>query len=160
MSKFTPEIHLIQAEDHNTVEVGSSQATSQGVSGVLVQEVRETMLLSHAEQGPRGAPGLSAYQLAVSEGYVGTMAEWLASLEGEQGEKGEQGLPGLAGANFVHTQSVPSDEWVIKHDLNRFPSVTVVDSAGSVVCMEESYDSPNQVTLRSSAAFSGKAFLN
>lgn len=32
-----------------------------------------------------GAPGLSAYQLAVQEGFVGTLSEWLASLGGGGG---------------------------------------------------------------------------
>lgn len=32
--------------------------------------------------GTNGADGLSAYELAVQEGFVGTLEEWLASLEG------------------------------------------------------------------------------
>lgn len=41
--------------------------------------------------GPAGPGGLSAYQVAVANGFVGTEAQWLASLEGPQGE------PGLSG---------------------------------------------------------------
>lgn len=44
-----------------------------------------------------GANGKSAYELAVSEGYEGTLAEWLESLVGPQGEKGEQGPQGEQG---------------------------------------------------------------
>ena len=36
--------------------------------------------------------GESAYETAVRNGFVGTEAEWLASLKGEKGEKGEAGL--------------------------------------------------------------------
>lgn len=36
-------------------------------------------------QGAPGAPGKSAYQLAVDHGFVGTEAEWLASLKGADG---------------------------------------------------------------------------
>lgn len=35
-----------------------------------------------------GIPGASAYQIAVANGFVGTAAEWLASLEGEGGGPG------------------------------------------------------------------------
>lgn len=35
--------------------------------------------------GTPGAPGKSAYQLAVEHGFVGTEAEWLASLKGADG---------------------------------------------------------------------------
>ena len=41
----------------------------------------DTFLISHGEQGPRGVSGISAYQQAVLGGFVGTEAEWLASLK-------------------------------------------------------------------------------
>ena len=41
--------------------------------------------------------GLSAYQLAVSRGFVGTLDEWLASLDGKDGRDGEQGPQGEPG---------------------------------------------------------------
>lgn len=48
--------------------------------------------------GAKGNPGKSAYQVAVDNGFVGTVEEWLASLKGEQGEQGERGLRGATGA--------------------------------------------------------------
>ena len=45
----------------------------------------------------RGPEGLSAYEVAVSEGFVGDELAWLASLKGEQGDQGEQGERGPAG---------------------------------------------------------------
>lgn len=51
----------------------------------------------------KGEEGKSAYQLAVSGGFTGTEAEWIASLKGEigprgpQGKVGPQGKPGEAG---------------------------------------------------------------
>jgi len=44
-----------------------------------------------------GANGLSAYQLAVSNGFEGDMAAWLASLVGEQGPQGATGATGAKG---------------------------------------------------------------
>lgn len=46
------------------------------------------------QQGPAGA---SAYQVAVSNGFTGTQAEWLASLVGPKGERGLQGIQGIQG---------------------------------------------------------------
>lgn len=63
-------------------------------------------------------------------------------------------------SNFVYTQSSPSAVWVVNHNLNKFCSVTVVDSANNVVFGEVLYNSVNQVTLTFAGAFSGKAFFN
>ena len=41
--------------------------------------------------------GYSAYNIAVMEGYEGTVDEWLESLKGEKGDKGDQGDPGPQG---------------------------------------------------------------
>lgn len=43
---------------------------------------------------PKGEPGKSAYEIAVEEGFSGTVSEWLASLRGPSGEKGEDGQDG------------------------------------------------------------------
>jgi hypothetical protein len=46
------------------------------------------------DKGDPGDDGLSAYQIAVANGFSGTEAEWLASLEGPQGPQGEPGSGG------------------------------------------------------------------
>ncbi len=50
-------------------------------------------------QGPAGPAGASAYQVAVSNGFTGTEADWLASLKGDKGDRGDVGPQGPAGAN-------------------------------------------------------------
>lgn len=51
-----------------------------------------------------GMHGSSAYELAVAEGFTGSLTEWLESLKGPQGEKGEPGTLTVDGdldmANF------------------------------------------------------------
>ena len=66
---------------------------------------------------------------------------------------------------YSHNQSAASATWTITHNLNKFPSVTVIDSGDSVVQGEILYNSANQLTLTFFAggvesAFSGKAYLN
>lgn len=46
---------------------------------------------------PAGATGLSAYQIAVDNGFAGTEVEWLASLVGAVGSSGTNGADGDAG---------------------------------------------------------------
>ena len=44
-----------------------------------------------------GANGLSAYQLALANGFAGNLDSWLASLVGPKGDKGDPGDSGAAG---------------------------------------------------------------
>lgn len=48
-------------------------------------------------EGAPGSPGMSAYELAVQQGYTGTLSQWLTSLHGAAGSPGPQGEPGLTG---------------------------------------------------------------
>ena len=49
--------------------------------------------------GATGANGLSAYEIAVKNGFAGTETEWLASLKGEKGADGANGTNGINGTN-------------------------------------------------------------
>jgi hypothetical protein len=61
---------------------------------------------------------------------------------------------------FIFTQVAPATTWNIQHDLNKFPSITVIDNADTVVAGEYTYIDNNNVTLTFSAGFAGKAYLN
>ena len=61
---------------------------------------------------------------------------------------------------FNYVQLLPSDTWVIKHNLNFHPNVTVVDSAGTIVEGEIHYSDMNHLTLTFASAFSGNAYLS
>jgi hypothetical protein len=62
--------------------------------------------------------------------------------------------------NFVFTQAAPSATWTITHNLDKFPSVSVVNSALEVVYGNIEYNNINQLTITFSAPFAGQAFLN
>jgi hypothetical protein len=64
------------------------------------------------------------------------------------------------GATFTFTQAVPSNTWVIAHNLNKFPSVTAVSTANQVAIGDVVYNNTNQLTITFSAGFAGKAYLN
>lgn len=62
--------------------------------------------------------------------------------------------------HYMHRQDSASATWIINHNLDKYPSVSVVDSAGNVVVGEIAYNNTNQLTVKFTAAFSGKAYLN
>lgn len=86
--------------------------------------------------GSNGTNGLSAYQVAVANGFAGTQAEWLASLKGDKGDRGLTGPPGI-----------PS--------VKRIQVIDNTDS-GSVLCDWSAYDVV-RITLTTDTAltFSG-----
>lgn len=59
----------------------------------------------------------------------------------------------------VHTQTTASSTWNITHALGGRPSVTVVDSAATVVVGDVAYNSDTSVTVSFAAPFSGYAYL-
>ena len=58
-------------------------------------------------------PGFSAYDLAVQEGFTGTLNEWLDSLVGDDGPIGPEGPPGPVGEISVITFDVNEDMHLI-----------------------------------------------
>lgn len=80
-------------------------------------------------------------------------------LETKTGPPGAQGPPGEA-ATFVFTEGVPATIWTIKHNLKRFPSVTVIDTAGDEVQGIVEYVSNNELKIVFSATVTGTAYLN
>ena len=61
---------------------------------------------------------------------------------------------------YVFVQSVPSTTWTITHNLNKYPSVSVVNINNVVMYGEITYISPSQLQIEFSAGFSGKAYMN
>jgi hypothetical protein len=62
--------------------------------------------------------------------------------------------------NFVFDKPVPDTVWVVNHNMGKYPSVSIVDTANDQVEGELRYNSINQLTLTFTAAIAGKAYLN
>ena len=62
--------------------------------------------------------------------------------------------------NYTHTQTIASAEWEIVHNLNKYPTVAIIDSAGDEVIGDIKYNSINKITISFSGAFKGSATLN
>lgn len=79
---------------------------------------------------------------------------------GPQGLTGPPGPPGAGGVSYMHDQVVASATWTIAHNLAQFPSVTTVDTAGTVIHGGVVYNNNNQITVTFSTPLSGKAYLS
>lgn len=76
------------------------------------------------------------------------------------GNKTSEELGIVCDKTFAYNQAISSNVWEIKHDLDKYPAVTVVDSGGSVVIGEIVYIDKNNVRITFTSAFSGKAYFN
>ena len=61
---------------------------------------------------------------------------------------------------YSHDQSSAANVWTVNHNLDKKPAVSVVDSTDNVIICEVEYTSLNQVELRFSTPYSGKAYFN
>lgn len=105
--------------------------------------------------GDPGDTGLSAYEVAVSQGFVGTEQEWLLSL------RGPAGAPGSAPQAYKHTQSPSSADWAINHNLGYNPGgITVIDSGGTPWEGVVEYIDLNNLILHFTTSFGGTAELS
>lgn len=72
----------------------------------------------------------------------------------------ESGGGGGSDAHYMHSQDIASDTWTIAHFMGKYPSVTVVDSAGDECEGSVNHLSTTHTVVSFSAAFAGRAFLN
>lgn len=122
-------------------------------SEVLVEHTERVEIID-VSMGVNGLPG----------------APGLPGPPGEPGPKGDPGAPGAAGepgadgtggdTTYTHHQTNVESVWLIVHNLHRYPSVTVIDSANSVVEGGIEYVDMDTIRVSFSGGFSGKAFLN
>lgn len=64
-------------------------------------------------------------------------------------------------ATYIFEQGISSATWEIQHNLDRYPTITVVDSANNIIeIFDAQYIDKNNVVIRFNAAFTGKAYLN
>lgn len=62
--------------------------------------------------------------------------------------------------NYVHNQIVASNSWEIQHNLDKYPSVSIVDSGNNLVVGEVKYIDSNNIIITFTSIFSGKAYFN
>lgn len=137
--------------------------------------------LKRVDVGAAGIPGpagKSAYELAVDNGFVGTMQEWLASISSTGTVSGigegdhisvDHSNPAIPVISVVglesdktYTQSFTNLAFVtVNHNLNKRPAVTVTDSAGTIIeGGDTTYVNANTLTIQFSSSFTGTITCN
>lgn len=61
---------------------------------------------------------------------------------------------------FIFNQPTPQVTWTINHNLNKFPSVSVVNTNNILMYGDTTYVDKDNLIITFSAGFSGKAYLN
>lgn len=90
----------LDTEAKNNLVAAINEAMTKGGGGgevdpAEIQRIVDEYLAAHPPAP--GEDGKSAYEIAVENGYLGTQAQWLESLQGEQGPHGDTGPQGPAG---------------------------------------------------------------
>ena len=93
--------------------------------------------------------------------------------KGDPGEKGEKGDPFRfedfteeqldslgVDKHYIHNQIKSSNVWTIQHNLDKYPSVIIVDSSNNAVIGDIVFIDKNSLIVSFMAEFSGKAYLN
>ena len=178
---YTQKVIGISLDDSPNAEVNVDKNSNTSIIGINLDDIPNPELnidedlntsiieISIDRTGPQG---FSAYETAVAQGFIGNKEDWLKSLlpiKGvdyftpvEQSEMvdeiiNEIGPPDSA---FSYSQGTPSDIWIITHNLHKYPSVTIVDSAGSVVTGDIKYLTEDELMITFAGRFSGNAYLN
>lgn len=97
------------------------------IVNIIVNEITETVSinvtqeviavnLEVAEMGIQGIPGLSAYYIAIQNGFIGTEIQWLDSLR-------ENSIP-----DFI--QVTPSITWIVNHNSGKKRSLELFTVGG------------------------------
>ena len=133
---------LLKLEDNDGLDSGLKKVTD-GLGTESPLSLSETEVVSSVAVEASGfkTPTGTSAQVLLANGTVGS-------------------LSGIGDKNYIHTQSSASATWTVTHNLNKFPSVTVVDSANNVVMGAVEMINLNSITITFTASFSGKAYIN
>lgn len=126
------------------------------------------------KSGARGKTGKNNYELWLDAGNVGSMDDYLTSLgayihpenhpasmiveDEDRNFVTKRQRDNLSG--YVYEQIKASKTWNIHHTLDKYPSISIVDSSGNQVTGSPNYIDKNNVAIEFTSEFSGRAYLN
>jgi hypothetical protein len=137
----------------------------------VIEVIDATTQIEVFSTGAQGAAGSSLISGVINPptndlGIVGDYYFFTQEPYYIYGPKTESGWPatpffqatGITRRN-VYIQGAASSTWTITHDLGGYPSVTVVNSTGTVVVGTVTYLSTSEIQIEFTAPFSGTAYL-
>ena len=139
-----------------TLHIRSSGFVEDGATPIPPTPDLYTQLLkklSEMQTGTNGKDGRSAYEIAIENGFVGTVAEWLESLKGRDGlpgKDGADGLPGKDGTNGKDGKDGRNGKDGVSPDLTNYPDTDAVKAliqAAVQPLLEKAHTHENQSAL-------------
>lgn len=106
----------------------------------VIEDNSFNVIVQITETGPRGPQG--------NDGY--TPIKGIDYFDGSD----------ATDKHYIHNQIKSSNVWTIQHNLDKYPSVIIVDSSNSVVIGDITFIDKNSIIVSFVAEFSGKAYLN
>lgn len=95
------QILIISVKKEKEMEIEKKTRNVKGTVGriiaIILVAAMAAWLVSSCNKPENGANGLSAYEVAVKNGYTGTEVQWLESLVGPIGANGADGANGKDG---------------------------------------------------------------
>lgn len=133
---------LLKLEDNDGL-TGTKKTITDGLGNQTPLSISDTEVKSDVNVEASGfqTPTGTSSQVLLADGTTGAISSF-------------------ADIHYEHNQTSASALWNIAHNLGKFPSVTVVDSGGSVVVGEVEHVTNNTLRISFLASFSGKAYLN
>lgn len=120
----------------------------------VVHRPQSIRLEHRGKPGPEGPQGIQGLGLPAG-GDIGQIVVKQSNIDYDTGWF----TPLFSDKTFTQDFTT-STEVIINHGLSKYPSVTVIDSAGSEVIGDVEYIDTSSVKLLFSAPFSGKAICN
>ena len=148
-----PQDAVIESAANVSEEIVSTAETGGEIVGRIPDgNTLQVEIIATGPVGKPGTPGTDGYTPVRGIDYY-TQEDKTTIVEEVVAEVGTS-------TTFVHDQYTPEASWFITHSLNRYPAVTVIDTAGTNIIGDVVYVSNEAVRIDFSAAFSGRAFLN
>ena len=113
-----------------------------------------------ALKGENGIDGKSAYQIAVNNGFVGTEAEWIASLKGETGPIGPAGPQGQTGETGATGPVGPQGEVGPKGDSYQITESDYAAIAGMISVPSKTSELTNDSNFVNDIKLNGEPVAN
>lgn len=113
-----------------------------------------------ALKGENGIDGKSAYQLAVEKGFVGTEAEWIASLKGKTGPIGPQGIQGEIGPQGIQGKTGATGPQGPKGDNYQITEADYAAIAGMVSVPSKTSELTNDSNFITEVKLNGESVVN
>lgn len=104
-------------------------------------------------------PTNTTYWLDLGEGHL--LAEEQSDWNATTGRPFIRNKPIIINdKTYIHNQVVASASWLVQHNLNKYPSVSIVDSGDNVVIGDIQYIDLNNILITFTSTFSGKVYFN